>query len=343
MRRLSLAAGLTAFLAVIPVWTAAQRVGETVVAPVPGNMTSGVGASVAAPAASLAAGPAALAAPGAFVAPSAAVAPAPLAPALAAPAPLAAALVAPTPAAPAAPAAPMAALRDTGKKIDAARQHGDAAAAPAALDAMFEGSAAKAETAMIDGRVAALSARLEKSSPRTSEGRRMPPGVKIAFQKSLVMGGGMAALFAGLWPMLHAMAPSATFAQYAALAAPLAILPLHFALVSAFWAGRYYLYPKLGDSGKTAFRAAWSTLAPAYPVAALVGLGAWTALLAGQTALLALFGAPALLAAAEVIHHFVYRVTPERAQDKGKPLTDWRGRIGGNIGQQLKRMKRRGG
>ncbi|MDE2144270.1 MAG: hypothetical protein KGJ84_17830 [Elusimicrobia bacterium] len=30
----------------------------------------------------------------------------------------------------------------------------------------------------------------------------------------------LAALFGGLWPMLHSMAPSATFAQYAALAAP---------------------------------------------------------------------------------------------------------------------------
>ena len=344
MRRLPLTAGLTAFLAAAPIWTAAQRVGETAVAPVPGNLVSGAGASVSAPSASLSAAPGILAAPGALVAPSAAATPAPLVPALAPQAPLSAAFPAPTPAAAlqAAPAAPMAALRDTGQKINAARQNGDSAAAPAALDSMFEGSAAKAETAMIDGRVAALAARLDKPSPKSPDaGRRMPPGVAIAFQKSAVMGGGMAALFAGLWPMLHSMAPGATFAQYAVLAAPLALLPLHFALVSGFWAGRYFMYPKLGDTGRAAFRAGWSTLAAVYPAAALLSIGAWATFLSSQPALLALFSPVALLAVAEVLHHFVYRVTPERAQDKGVPLLDWKKRMGGNIGQQLKRMKRR--
>jgi len=33
------------------------------------------------------------------------------------------------------------------------------------------------------------------------------------------------------------------------------------------------------------------------------------------------------------------RVVPERAQDKKKSLLDWRDRLGGNIGAQLRRMR----
>jgi hypothetical protein len=344
LSRLSpLLAGLLALSVAAPLRAAAQRVGEAAVAPVPGNLVSGAGASVAAPAASLSAGPNVLPAPGVLSAPSAAVSPAPLAPALAAPAPLAAAsALAPAPVA-AVPAAPLAALKDAGLKLDAAKNAGDAASAPAALDAMFENPAAKnGGGSMVDARVYALSQRLDASTGKTADaGRRMPPGVRVVFHKSLVMGGGMAALFAGLWPALHAAAPAATFAQYAAVALPLALLPLHFALVSGFWAGRYYLYPKLSDAGRAAFRTAWTAVAAVYPAAAFLSLGAWAALLAGQPSLLLFFSPVALLAVAELLHHFVYRVTPERAQDKGKSLLDWKSRAGGNIGQQLRRMGRR--
>ncbi|MEK7233381.1 MAG: hypothetical protein AAB268_06170 [Elusimicrobiota bacterium] len=52
-------------------------------------------------------------------------------------------------------------------------------------------------------------------------------------------------------------------------------------------------------------------------------------------------GLPALVALGEVTHHFLYRVVPERAQDKKKSLLDWRDRRGGNIGAQLRRMRQK--
>jgi hypothetical protein len=64
-------------------------------------------------------------------------------------------------------------------------------------------------------------------------------------------------------------------------------------------------------------------------------------LLASQPPLLLLFSPVALLAAAEVVHHFAYRITSERRQDDGKPLLDWKSRAWGNVGQQLRRMRRR--
>ena len=331
-----LAAPLAALLAAPG---AAQRVGEAAVAPVPGNLVAPIGGSLAAPAPSLSAGPSAAATPSLLATPAAVLSPV-IAP-VAAPA---AAVAAPA-ASPA--AAPMAALKDAGAKIEAGARAGDAAAAPAALDAMFTGDPgsmrAAPEPEMVDAGVAALAARLDRPTPRTAgQGRRMPPGVSIAFQKSAVMGGGMAALFAGLWPMLHAAAPAATFPQYALIALPLALLPLHFALVSGFWAGRYYFYPKLSETGQAAFRTAWTAVAAVYPAAALLSIGAWATFLASTPALLALLSPVALLAVGEVLHHFVYRVTPERAQDKGVPLLDGKTRFGGNVGQQLKRMKRRG-
>lgn len=70
-------------------------------------------------------------------------------------------------------------------------------------------------------------------------------------------------------------------------------------------------------------------------------MAAWTQLLGREPAMLAIMGLPLLVALGEVTHHFIYRVVPERAQDKGKPLTDWKSRLGGNIGQQLSRMRRR--
>jgi hypothetical protein len=47
-------------------------------------------------------------------------------------------------------------------------------------------------------------------------------------------------------------------------------------------------------------------------------------------------------AAAEVTHHFVYRISSERRQDDGKSLLVWKSRVRGNVGQQLLRMRRRG-
>jgi len=332
------AAGLLALTTAVPVRTAAQRVGETAVAPV-SNLGPGARAVTAAPAATLTAAPLLLAAPGAIMAP-AALAPAPLPQAA-----LPAAAAAPA-AAPAAdsPVAPLDALKNTGLKLDAAARPGAEAQAPAALDALYEGRGGRdGGASAVDGRVAAPAARLDALAPK-NEGaeRRMPAGVRIAFQKSAVMGGGMAALFAGLYAMTHGMAPNATLPQFALAALPLALLPLHFALVSGFWAGRYYLYPKLGAAGKTAFRGAWTVASAVYPAAALLAIGAWTALLASQPSLLLLFSPVAVLAAAEVVHHFVYRVASERRQDDGKSLLDWKSRAWGNVGQQLRRMRRRG-
>jgi hypothetical protein len=78
-----------------------------------------------------------------------------------------------------------------------------------------------------------------------------------------------------------------------------------------------------------------------YPAAALLALGAWSAVLAGQPKFLLISSPVAVLAAGEVVHHFVYRLSSERRQDDGKSLLDWRSRVWGNVGQQLLRMRRR--
>ena len=270
---------------------------------------------------------------------------APLAPALQAPAPLAPSALAPaalTAAALPAPAAPV-------KAVDALRRTGAALteAPPASADAsreistLFDGGGARAADAASVS-AAPESARgpaLAPSAPRPS--RRMPEGVKRAFQNSAVLGGGMAALSGALWAWTQTLVSAPSPAMFAVLAAPLLLVPFHFALVSGFWAGRYYAYPKLSPAAKSAFETAWRAVAVAYPVAALALVAAWFQVIGGDPAVLGVMGLPALVALGEVTHHFIYRVVPERAQDKGKPLTDWRSRVGGNIGQQLRRMRRK--
>jgi hypothetical protein len=271
-----------------------------------------------------------------------ALAPAPLAPTLLAPsiltakpAPVAAA---PVPAA-AAPAKPVDALRATGSALTRA--------APASsesgqvLQGLFDGGGPKESPASaVDGSLAGARApTLAPATPRPA--RRMPGGVKRAFQNSAVLGGGMAGLSGALYAWTQSLVSAPSPAQFALLAAPLLLIPFHFALVSGFWAGRYYSYPKLSPAAKNAFEAAWRAAAVAYPVAALAMIAAWFQIIGSNPAVLGVMGLPALVALGEVTHHFIYRVVPERAQDKGKPLTDWRSRIGGNIGQQLRRMRRK--
>ncbi|MCM2305784.1 MAG: hypothetical protein NDJ72_13870, partial [Elusimicrobia bacterium] len=209
------------------------------------------------------------------------------------------------------------------------------------ISALFDGAGAGADAAAsVDaGPSSPRGPALAPSTPRPS--RRMPEGVKRAFQNSAVLGGGMAALGGGLFAWTQSLLSAPTPAQFALLAAPLLLIPFHFALVSGFWAGRYYAYPKLSPAGKAAFETSWRALAVAYPVAALGMMAAWFQIVGNNPTMLALMGLPALVALGEVTHHFLYRVVPERAQDKGKPLTDWRSRAGGNIGQQLKRMRRK--
>ena len=166
----------------------------------------------------------------------------------------------------------------------------------------------------------------------------MPPGVAKAFKNSAVLGGGMAALSAGLWTAFQHMANAPSAAAFAVVAFPLLLIPLHFALVSGFWASRYWGYPKMSEAGKTAFRQAWSALAFLYPTAALGAMAMWLQAFGDNSAMLLLFGPAALVAMGEVAHHFLYRGPAERAQDKGKSFLDWRDRVGGNIGQQLRRM-----
>ncbi len=270
-----------------------------------------------------------------------ALAPAPPAPPLMTPSAVAAkpALipVALTPAS-ATPAKPVDALRATGAALTKT-----AAASPEAareLKGLFDGGVSQGDpAASVD---ASPSPRrgpaLAPASPRSA--RPMPDGVKRAFQNSAVLGGGMAALTAGVWSWTQALTSAPSPAAFAVMALPMMIIPLHFALVAGFWASRYYRYPKMSPAGKNAFRSAWSALAAAYPAAALAALAAWLQAFGSQPALLLLFGAPALVALGEVTHHFVYRLVPETARDKGMALTDWRGRLGGNIGRQLRRMKR---
>lgn len=260
------------------------------------------------------------------------------APALAAPVPLLAQAAAAKP--DLANASPSAAQALRGAGTELARSAAAGADAAPVLGALFDQGAARSPGAEVAAEPAAPSgARLERATPREKTRRKMPEGVKRAFQNSAVLGGGMAALFGGLYAAVQSIAPQATLPQFALLALPVALIPLHFALVSAFWAGRYYAYPKLGAAGQTAFRRAWTALSLAYPLAAVAALGWWTQLMAGQPLLLLTMSLPLLVAAAEVFHHFIYRVQAERAQDKKKSIYDWRDRLGGNIGAQLRRMR----
>ena len=263
----------------------------------------------------------------------------PLAPALAAPTPLA---VAPA----LVVAAPLAAAAIPDKPVDALRATGAALAksAPASPEAagelkgLFDGGAVpKAAPAIALDAGSANAPALERSAPRPA--RRMPPGVARAFQNSAVLGGGMAALSGGLYAWTQQLASAPTPLQFALLALPMLMIPLHFALISSFWAGRYFAYPRVSPAAKTAFRRAWLAASVVYPLAATAALAAWFQLVGNNPTMLALMGLPALVALGEITHHFIYRVTAERKQDEKKPLLDWRGRAGGNIGQQLRRMK----
>ncbi len=250
-------------------------------------------------------------------------------------APLAAAPVALAPSR-AAAAKPLDALTQTGAALSAAKPESDGHAQ--ALDALFTGGAARGGAPSVASGPEPVSPAAALAPSRPASKKRMPAGVAKAFQNSAVLGGGMAALSAGMWATLG----QPSLAAFALIGFPLVLIPLHFALVSAFWASRYWGYPKLGEGGKSAFRAAWTALSLAYPAAAVAGLAAWLiAIAAASPALLALFGLPFLVALGEVAHHFVYRGPAERSQDKGKPFLDWRSRLGGNIGQQLARMRRK--
>ncbi len=272
------------------------------------------------------------------LAPVASLTPLSLAPTLAAPAlspqiPVPSAIVAAAFVAPA--AKPVDALIQTGAALTKAAP-GESSAA---LTKLFDGentrpsAAASVEASVPAGRGSALS----PATPRPS--RKMPEGVKRAFQNSAVLGGGMAALGSGLYAWTQQLASAPTPAQFALLALPLLIVPLHFALVSSFWASRYFAYPRLSPAAKSAFQTAWRALSIAYPLTAVGALAAWFQFIGNNPTMLLLMGAPALVALGEITHHFLYRVVPERAQDKKKSMLDWRDRLGGNIGQQLSRMR----
>jgi len=209
----------------------------------------------------------------------------------------------------------------------------------AELASLFDGGLSRASpAAAVDASVPARSGpALAPAAPRSA--RKMPEGVKRAFQNSAVLGGGMAAISGGLYAWTQQLASAPTPAQFALLALPLLVVPLHFALVSSFWASRYFAYPRLSPAAKSAFRTAWRALAIAYPLAAMAALAAWFQFIGNNPTMLLLMGAPALVALGEITHHFLYRVVPERAKDKKKSMLDWRDRLGGNIGQQLSRMR----
>lgn len=234
-----------------------------------------------------------------------------------------------------APARPVDALIQTG----AALGKGAPAEGGAELSKLFDGEGSRSgSAASVDGGApAARGPALAPATPRAS--KRMPEGVKRAFQNSAVLGGGMAALGAGLFAWTQQLASAPTPAQFALLALPLLIVPLHFALVSSFWASRYFAYPRLSPAAKSAFQTAWRALSIAYPLTAVAALAAWFQFIGNNPTMLLLMGAPALVALGEITHHFLYRVVPERAQDRKKSLFDWRDRLGGNIGAQLRRMR----
>lgn len=225
-------------------------------------------------------------------------------------------------------------LKVTGTALGAAKPESNGQTN--ALDALFTGGTARdgAPSVEIGDPGSSPPSALKPSTP--SKSRKMPAGVAKAFGNSAVLGGGMAALSVGMW----AMTGKPALAAFALAGFPLVLIPFHFALVSAFWALRYYGYPRMSDSGKTAFRAAFTALSLAYPAVSVAALTAWLiAMAAASPAILALFGLPFLVALGEVTHHFIYRGPAERAQDKGKSILDWRSRLGGNIGQQLHRMR----
>jgi hypothetical protein len=246
----------------------------------------------------------------------------------------------------AAPAAakPIEALQKTGASLSKLE-----AASPAAsqeLGNLYTGEGAKpasAEAVAVDAvpQAEAPSAgwSLGPSRPAPAFSKRMPPGVKRAFQNSAVLGGGMAGLSAALYLWMRTLASPPNFETFAIVAFPLLLIPFHFALVSGFWASRYYAYPKLGETGKAAFKRAWQALSVIYPLAAVPALTLWAMILGREPALALLFGMPFLVALGEVFHHFGYRLVSERKQDDGKSALDWRSRLGGNIGQQLARMR----
>lgn len=281
------------------------------------------------------------------LAPVASLTPLSLAPALAAPSlsprlPVPSAIAA----AVAAPAAngPVIAGAPAAKPIDALIQTGASLtkSAPgessAELTKLFDGENARpAAPAALASVTSDRGPALSPATPRPA--RKMPEGVKRAFQNSAVLGGGMAALGGGLYAWTQQLASAPTPAQFALLALPMLIVPLHFALVSSFWASRYFAYPRLSPAAKSAFRTAWRAVSIAYPLAAVAALAAWFQFIGNNPTMLLLMGAPALVALGEITHHFLYRVVPERAQDKKKSLLDWRDRLGGNIGQQLRRMR----
>lgn len=277
------------------------------------------------------------------LAPVASLTPLGLAPALAAPSlspqiPVPSAIVAAAISPVAAPAArPIDALIQTGAALTKAAP-GESSAD---LTKLFDGGGARPSAApSVDGGApAARGPALAPATPSPRPARKMPEGVKRAFQNSAVLGGGMAALGGALYAWTQQLTSAPTPAQFALLALPLLIVPVHFALVSSFWASRYFAYPRLSPAAKSAFRTAWRALSIAYPLTALAALTAWFQFIGNNPTMLLLMGAPALVALGEITHHFLYRVVPERAKDKKKSLLDWRDRLGGNIGQQLSRMR----
>jgi hypothetical protein len=247
----------------------------------------------------------------------------------------------------AAPAAakPIDALQKTGASLSKLEAASPAAAAE--LGGLYSGEGAKpasAEAVTADAvpaaeAPAARSWSLGPSRPAPAFGKRMPPGVKRAFQNSAVLGGGMAALSGALALWMRTLASPPNLETFAIVAFPLLLIPFHFALVSGFWASRYYGYPKLSETGKAVFKRAWQALSVLYPLAAVPALTLWALILGREPALALLFGMPFLVALGEVFHHFGYRLVSERKQDNGKSVLDWRSRLGGNIGQQLARMR----
>ncbi len=204
---------------------------------------------------------------------------------------------------------------------------------------------------------AAVAAPLNESRSRKAGHKGpMPAGVKDAFGKAIIVVTWGIGLSAYLWNVIHSAIPGMTGIQFAGSFLPLTILPVHFALVGAFWWGRYYRYPFLSPSGRARFRAVAEAIAVAYPVAALTALGLWTASLFGHvpaflsgvlfpwsvaagsgSAAMAFFvgllSILAVIALAEVAHHFIWRA-PLKANGG-------RGGAWGNIGQQLLHMRRK--
>lgn len=231
------------------------------------------------------------------------------------------------------------ALRLTGAALDQSAPSSPDSAQN--IDALFDGTRAHAAAdASVDASAQSGTPRatgLTRATQKTA--RRMPDGVKRAFQNSGVLGGGTAGIGAALYTWTQTLASAPTLPQYALLALPLLLIPFHFSLVSGFWASRYYAYPRMSPAIKSIFQRAWRAASLLYPLSAAAALAYWFQLVSASPEVLALLGLPALIALGEVVHHFIYRIVPERAQDKGKSLLDWRSRLGGNIGQQLSRMR----